>query len=225
MVRLLDFNPNKNEVFDDSKLSTMIALDVCYGCTPDLPKLRYSGPQDVFIWDDLKSPVAMNKKLGVKNDLDFVIDHYNIYTKQSFLPFENWTKTAGEPEFFLPTNPHWINDCFNEDVKAMEDVDPLPVQGRVITCNLKTLRALDNYYRNTEMFFRILQPVVGVGAKYEKWVWVYFNRITQFTKYDPHERKHRLFGGIRPRTIRRVASAGHTAFEVDAYNRPYQKVG
>jgi hypothetical protein len=215
MGKLLDFMPPNHR---RDGLINMVTRDVCYGCTPDLPKLRYAGPQQVFIWDDLKSQLKFQHELGVDQDHDYKVENYSVHTKEHFLPFKNVNSYGKEFNYYLPKHTTWRG--MMQGCEGVRGVESAPVQGRLISCSVRTLCLLDEYYINGTMFDRILQPVVHWkdSARVTTWVWMYVNSMDQLGKYDFHEKTHNMFAGITPQPVRRVASGGTTAFEVDAMN-------
>ena len=216
MGKLLDFVPPSASSKD--RLLSLLTHDVCYSCTPDLAKLRYAGPQQVFIWDDMKSTLKMNHELEVQQDYDYEVVNYSVHTKDEYVPFENINSYGKEFKFYLPKQKTWR--AAMKGVSGVHDIMSAPVQGRLLQCNLRTLSRLDEYYLNGTAFTRVLAPVVhwNAAARVTSWVWMYANTVDQLGKYDYHEKTHNLYAGITPRPVRRVASGGSTAFEVDAMN-------
>lgn len=192
MTKLLEFKPNPGQSVKDN-LDQIIEDDVWLGCTPDMPKLRYSKEIKVFLWDEIALHNGMTQKIGVSMS-DYKVEEYFATTKESFLPFFN---AAHDKTFkvsnILPSSPNWG--------KSLEDgainYNPRPIQGKVVSVNLFTLRLLDTFYGNTVVHQRV-KTVIKSASRGEMEAWVYTLPTNTFTKYFPHENTYRLVKGFKP---------------------------
>lgn len=214
MGKLLEFKPEENH-YKDKALSDAISIDIHYGCTPDLPVLRYSGPCSVFIWDVMKDYHHFKKNTSGDERVDWTVESYAVETKNKYLPFKN-KQEKGVPFFYLPVNPNWVK---NFDVSNREDFSsPGIVKGRVLNVNLKTLQELDQVFYNTYCSTRAMIPVTyqKEGKKVERYVWTYLTLSRMMGKYDPHERVYK-FKGVNPQPIESREVNGNVTYELNAW--------
>ena len=223
MAKLLEFRPDgmlKPEKKSD--FGNQLTVDVCYGCTPDLPRLRFAGPQMVFIWDNMKNAVLFNKMMDVSQSWDWHVSHYSVVTKDEYVPFENTYQGIGEHQYFLPADKDWTDKVDKEQVSQVMKQPARQVTGRIIQANVKTIQAMDRFYGNRENFVRQLIPVKIGGDTL--WVWAYTCPLRSIGKYNPHAMVYQLRGGIKPIPIKQIGTGSCVTYEVDAY-RTHVKVG
>lgn len=149
----------------------------CFNHTPDTHRLRYAGPQLVFVWGDNQLATVLNPQLdrfGIKPNDNFRTVAAVAETKISFIQMKNISEDRDrcfKLEDIL---------CFdNTVVKAkMKDDKPqaLPIRGRVLKCDLRTLQALDRMFSNKDKTNRIQLTVKATTMDEEYKVWVYTNR-------------------------------------------------
>lgn len=190
MTKLLEFNPNQKPT---DSLVQVIEDDVWLGCTPDMPKLRYEKTIKVFLWDDVSLHDGLTKKVGASMS-DFKVEEYFATTKESFLPFFN---VAHDKTFkvsnILPSSVTWGKSLKDGALNQ----NPRPVQGKVVSVNLFTIRLLDIFYGNTLVHQRVKTPIQTVNQGVIE-AWVYLLPTNTFTKYFPHENVYQLVKGFKP---------------------------
>lgn len=228
MEKLLDYMENQSNVAllppptEDServaRIKKQIDIDAKWNFTPDRALLRYSGPQDVFIWDNLKKPENLDWETALNLGVDYEIVNYSVRTIDKFAPFEDWAAKSGDKRYILPSDPSWAEKFGGDEVKLLKLMPASAVQGRIIRCNLKTIESLDLHYGNTKACRRQLRQVRSTtGAFKSHWVWMYCDTYKGLGKFDPHLGKYRLHKGFDPRTIRRTYHSDDYQYEVDAY--------
>lgn len=195
MVKLLDFNATKNK---NSGIKTMEQIEkaidnaVQFNCTPDLPSLRFSGPQMVFLWDDMGSSVSLKDKLGLDRPKDFDCISATASTSRGWVPVKNRLDSNSTYRYSLFIEPDWFEHMDENSVKGIEPIH-LPVSGLLFSCGLKTMRALDDYYCNGLIHQR---RKVGIRKHCYKNVvvsaWVYFTNLSSFCRFDPHTNKYKF---------------------------------
>jgi len=176
-----------------TSIATKIQEDVSWCATPDLPALRYAGPQLVFLWDEMKFNDTLNWNQLSEGE-NFIISSYDAMTDQSYLPFTQ----AGYHPYKGPTrfcfrNTNWVNSWQEDEVKHF-NVDPLPLSGRVLSVGLEGMIAFDDYYGNDGLCRRSLIDVIDDDGKFAK-AWFYFGLHSVVGKFDPHAMKYKLRNG------------------------------
>ncbi len=219
-VKLLDFDPDVN--LDPSQqmwslVENAFKEDIVYGFTPDRAKIRYAGPQTVFIWDQLKNVNKFENATGHRQDSGWRVVHYDIRTKNKYLPFRDQNETLFK--YHVPLSPKWRTG-FDDDIMgslAIGRAEPLPIQGRLIKVNLSCLDALDRHYLNTSMTQRIRIPVISRHAPdKEQWVWAYLGMLKSFSRWKAHENTYFFDDTVDARPVPVVMSGQDKTYEVNA---------
>lgn len=210
-VKMLDFKPSDTspgpEVNNDFKsFMSLMDEDIWFGCTPDLPVLRYTDGIPVFIWDDFKTTKDLPRTLGIAEG-EVKVQEQLMFTKDRFLPFINKNKSF-KFMYHLPASPTW--DQTIADLKFPHVAKPLI--GKVLSFSTRAIQALDNYMYNSSLHQRVLTTLVDRTGNKEKEMkaWVYFLPSNSFTKYDPHVNKYNLLKDFVPK----ACTTNHT------YNSP-----
>lgn len=222
MVKLLEFKSNQtppNTSQSDIVVENMLMEDVWMGMTPDQTRLRYKGPQYVFMWDACRDTDWLESH-GIKRNRDYVIESWNAMTERRFLPFENGTPNNRNFSAYLPRTVNWykIYGEDNEVAKKLKTLEPHQVAGRIISMSLEGLRQLDAYYGNTASHTRELIPVFQsrVSTAQKIMCWAYMSNIRSISKYDPHKKKYEMASGIdvKPVLQSNFIGGNETFFEV-----------
>ena len=209
MGKLLDFKaperpaiPAKDEVsrlydqatFEDVK--DCLDQDRWCGLTPDMPELRFKGPQLVFLWDQNKDRQFFDDN-HLERGKDYVIKHWNAHTVRSYIPFRNNSGAIGTLPFYAMKSVNWP-DLMVEDQVSQLLRDPMQISGRVMSVSLKALIELDQYYSNGFATTRHRIPVTtGMQTNTpDVSCWMYFSSLRSLCKYDPHSQKYSMQRGI-----------------------------
>lgn len=199
-IALLDFKPHL-AVTEEKPMRTVwsrIEDDAQYGSTPDLPKLRYAGPQHVFLWDHTKEATFWDRCDDIDYPNDIRCELYEGYTQNNLLPFRNICNFQGTYKTYLPLAPTWPSQMRAVDVGAFTSVTPKPLAGKIVSCSLRAIRFFDNYYCNGLVFDRVKMPIRHSMNSTVSSAWVYVNKLSSVFKYDPHEQKYKSSFDIDP---------------------------
>lgn len=179
-----------------SSLALQISEDVMWGGTHDLPRLRYSGPQRVFLWDDMKYPESL-KNRGLEESENYKVDCLLAVTQMNYLPFTR----AGYAPFMGPTRflfraVNWFDNWKASQLEGFDNT-PRPLEGRVLTVGVKGMEVLDDYHANNSLTTRKKITVYSHPCEHaeELEVWCYFAERQHVTRYDPHTKEYSLRNG------------------------------
>ena len=196
MTKLLEFKPKGKPEADTSTFVKYLDEDIWFGCTPDLPLIRYQKENLVFLWDDLTTTKIITRTLGVST-ADYKTICFKAFTRDRFQPFIN-KGDATKVGYILPASPKWTLSLKD---KALES-EPKRIRGQVYNVSTRMLVALDNYYNNTTLHGRVKLPVnFGSADGEQKSVWVYVMPTNVFSKYKPHESCYELVRGFDPKRM------------------------
>lgn len=218
MVKLLEFKHKATPPLQapDVVVENMLMEDAWMGATPDLTRLRYKGPQFVFMWDKCRDTDWLDRQ-GLKKNRDYLIETWNAVTQREYLPFENPSSNNRNYGAYLPRTINWWKvfgktDEDNPILQELANTEPSPVAGRIFSMGLEAIRQLDAYYGNGATHIRSLVPVhTGRTESSDVMMcWVYFTNIQAISKYDPHEKIYKLSSGITPRSIWKSTSVGNS---------------
>lgn len=202
MTKLLDFPAQERANTKKQKeIQQYVDEDALYGFTPDMPHLRYKGPQMVFLWDEMKSYEAM-RELDLVGAYDFEIASFTAYTANHYIPFENnLTSDKGFKHYMFRT-VNWPDQVEDDQLEGFT-VKALPVAGRLFKCSLEAIAALDGHYCNGHVFQRSKMTIRKSASENSETtvVWAYSNRLSSICKYDPHENKYDFGTHIRPKNV------------------------
>lgn len=211
-MKLLEFKPDTQEKPQGLSALDMVSDDMKYGLTPDMPVLRFSGPQRVFVWDECRD-LAMWHSMKLSTTEDIMTDVYQAYTKFKFLPFSNESGSKHEYKHFLPIEKEWYKKVDGAGPTHLATYPPRSVYGKIILTSLKTIVTLDQYFGNGIIFHRVKMPIVHAVSGKEEYCWVYVNKINSLTKFDPHKNKSVLGETIKPTPFIPTMVSGVQVFE------------
>lgn len=190
------------------QLSTLAhKIDSCIfkSYTKDLPRLRYNGPIHVLIIDDTSTYQNMNR-MGLLDGHDWETVSYQATTITHYLPF---IAKRDKASFCVnPYSSNWLKNS-TEEVGPLVGMNPLPVHGKLIRCNLKTIKALDLHYRNGVAHRRIkvaIRTPLSKGSVNS--AWVYFTPETSFMRWDPHTNGYAPMSGMSIEPFNKDLSEG-----------------
>lgn len=222
MAKLLEFKPNEKGKAEDKlayekirkRIQQDVDEDILYNFTPDLPHLRYRGPQLVFLYDDMKHWSSL-EALNLVSNKDFFIDAFSAVTKSHYIPFQNMLSANGKGfKYYLIRSSNWP-DIVNERDLERFDTTPLPVSGRLISCSLEALMALDQHYCNGHVFQRSkINVFPTLQTETDKFVWAYCNRLGSIAKFDPHSQTYSFGSYIELGNMQKWRPAGKPNVEV-----------
>lgn len=163
----------------------------CY--TPDKPRLRYGGPINVLLIDDLGNFTNLTS-LGLVDGVDFTTVSYTANTTSEFLPFIG--SRDGSKSCVIPYATDWRKSIKTE-IKGLAGEKPRPIQGRLYKFSLKAIEALDLAYRNGHVRRRIKVGVKTEALKQPTTsAWVYFTPESAFMRWDPHTNDYSPLSGM-----------------------------
>lgn len=222
-MRLLDFKPNAINGTTDStvtnnirrELEDMVHQDISFNLTPDLPALRYAGPQLVFIWDGFKDPTTWGGRLGkLKNTKDYEVVEFAAITKDKYVPFRNRIQPGHDPQFFCDTMEGWWEMCEDGPIASV-DLTPRQLSGKLLRVGVKGMSALDRAMSNTIRCHRMLVdvwPDHKRGPNHSRKAWMYVNQTEDFATYDPHRQRYVFNPGVQPMSMRTEIIQGTTCY-------------
>lgn len=149
----------------------------CCSYTPDTHRLRYAGPQNVFLWGDMQLATVFNpvmERFGVKPNVNFFTEAALAETKVQLIQMKNISEKRAE--CFMPEDVLVFNNTLVKAKLGDATPIPLPIRGRVIECDLKTIHALDREFSNNDKTKRMLLTVVSPTMNKEYKAWVYTTR-------------------------------------------------
>lgn len=195
-VKLLDFVPppstaSQAPVPANVDGITRVKGDSLYTCTPDMPRLRFAGPQYVFLWDDLTNMNGWHK-MGLDRPKDVRVDLFLAFTQKEYMPMKNLLAGRDQARCYLPLDKSWPNKVRGVEVESFKSLTPKKIAGKLVSCGLKAMMAFDQYYCNTVLFDRVKLPIENPSKKTVHSAWVYVNRLSQICKFDPHEMEYRF---------------------------------
>lgn len=223
MSLLVNFDPNRPEAkeksFKSLDIEDKMLIDLQWNFTPDLPALRFQGPQLVFLWDDLSLGFALQDRMGLRMPEDQRIESVSAQTVTHYLPIKNSVDTSSEYKYRLPAMADWRPMV--EDFQAASVSGPvLPVAGRVFSVGLKAITTLDNYYCNTLAMHRRKISVMSHTKGSIVQAWTYLTKLTDVCKYDPHKQKHRFSHTFDPQPVETSIVWGERCYSMDRTTNP-----
>ena len=183
----------------------MLSGKLMAGCTPDLPRLRFQGPQQVFLWDQMQNLEHWAKmRLAIPKDI--MTTQFNARTQQEFVPA---LRASGSARFeaFLPMGD-WRNQLEPYEAGALFSMGKAAIKGKVVSVGVKGMQAFDEYYVNGMIFDRIKLPISSPrhgGGEYVQSCWVYVNKLASIAKYDPHANNYKFGTYFDPVPFNKVA--------------------
>jgi hypothetical protein len=162
-------------------LNDMIKEDLNMNCTPDLPELRYKNEVVyVFLWDALADEDNFKSKLlDPKKYVDWV-PWYSAITVNNYSPFY---ECSGESD----VEAYCLED--GDDITYLEDhedVEMMPVMGKLYKVSLDTLMNLDWHYENGYSYNRVVIDVVEdvYGSCKVRKCYAYMHDIDHIAEFD-----------------------------------------
>lgn len=196
-----------NQVTSITKLRTIqnwIDIDVKYGRTFDLPKLRYAGGGGipVFLWDNCQTLDVLDAALSFSNSTDSKsLTHPSAVTKNKYVP---WYNMGESRDAFAAYCLEEYEDLDFLDIPEYTKDVPLQLEGKVYNLNLEAIVELDLYYENNETFNRV--PIEVYPSKYyqqPKWVWAYLNTVDQLATFNTTTSEYMLDEDVDPTVFRK----------------------
>lgn len=173
-----------------SSIAKTIDIDIKYGCTPDLPSLRYHGRNGiyVFLWDDMTTLANVQ---AVTNSSQIFDEYRSEYSEAITVdPYMCWYNLKA------PYAAHMLNDPDAIpflDLEAYQEGELLPVKGKLVTVSLDLLQELDMYYNNGVDFTRVrldVYPTVYATTKMNVFTWM--NSIDQLGAWNKDVNHYKL---------------------------------
>lgn len=184
----------------NTKVGALLDYVIDKGCTPDMPVLRYKGPQLVFLWDRMLMPSEWRLQLGLDKEEDCHVKHWRCITKDTFIPLIT-SDVSYKVREFLPNISEWPS-YLSDNYTYFKTAKACGVRGRVASVSLKALARFDKYYSNTITSYRLKRTVridwSGNGNLGEVQAWVYLTPFQLLTKYNPHTQRYRFPDGFDP---------------------------
>jgi len=161
------------------------ALEECiYSCfTPDLPELRYSGIQEVFLYSlPPQGSIRQGKEIRIGSSA-VTLASYHAFSEVDYAR----KKTA-----YITEATHMV-DNLSDDIQYLNR-ERARVHGRIFRVGMVGLQKLDQLYMNGLRYTRTkryvcVKPDVGKAEAYKE-VWMYLARPQYLFKYDPHTKKY-----------------------------------
>jgi hypothetical protein len=182
----------------NTTIKKWIDIDLQANWTPDLPSLRYfGGAIPVFLWDDNQDYGLLKTVLGhVDITKSVEIRHPTAITERKYLPWYN----------IFADHSYYPSYCLEEP----DDVDflslkeytmgrAMPLEGKLVYCNLQAMQELDAYYENETNFDRVkvkVHPSKYYKTPIECFTWM--NNVDQLCEFDMKTNEYVLRVGIDP---------------------------
>ncbi len=198
-------------------INDCVEQDVWMNLTDDLPRLRFDGPQMVFIWDDMKDRIKL-EDLDIDLNKDFIVKHWNAYTVKHYLPFRNVQVNNKTFRQYVPRGVNWPN-LMSQSVPDKFQAEPRPIEGRIYSMSLKAIQALDQNYGHGYTHSRVKVPV-RTGMTSESPVidcWLYFTALKGISKYDAHEQQYVMNKDITVGNLSTSLMGGKQNYHVPSY--------
>ena len=148
----------------------------CFKYSPDTYRLRYAGPQRVFLWGDMQLASVFNPQLerfGIKPSENFYTQTALAETKIRFVQMKNISEERNK--YFMLEEVLCFDNTLVKSKLGDDKPEALPLRGRVIECDLKTILALDRYFSNCDKVKRM--PITVVNTSEEEYrAWCYINK-------------------------------------------------
>lgn len=196
--------------------------DVYFSVTPDLPALRYNGPQYVFLWDDMQYFTNLQKNLDAKVGDDYIIRSCGAFTESRHFPVKNASSSVNTYGYYVTQSCNWRSNLSTSLKNKLPGI-PLPIKGRLYQFNLNGLRRLDLSYFNTIDFVRRKVPInnMEAGVSSQVYAWMYFSVDTTFLEYDPHLKVYNEAKQINAETVPFAADNSASAKTNKFFHVPY----
>ena len=140
--------------------------------TPDMYERRYSGPVKVFLTGEFSDATNLNefiKENKLDRSEDFATVSFRAHTQGKFCLYQNMNRRTFQEKDFLFVRHH--------NIVHPQNLTNRILRGRIISCSLKGLSALDRVFRNSIATSRIpirMNPLHSNGIDT---AFVYFHRL------------------------------------------------
>jgi hypothetical protein len=206
------------------EIADTISEDAWFGCTPDLPQLRYNGEIKVFIWDELQHLNHMQRILiNCNTRRDFTTTNYMCFTEKTYLPVQNVNEQSTDKnKYFLPeVSGGDYRALLPPKVAELIPGQPRSVSGRIFSCSLDGLRAFDRHYVNGHLFQRSKQKIITnikTNGSNEVDAWVYTIKMGRLCRYDPHDGVYNFSTNFHPRGMTAQHQSGRPVWKKEYHN-------
>ena len=129
------------------KVQELIDEDTSFGCTPDLPQLRYGGVTNVFLYDNMMDNIQQRIKFGFEPYTHMIAKEHNACTVRKFVPFRDagWDKRTGF-QIVCPPETEWPKHMAKGQLLSDFDTTPRPLKGKIVQVSIEARLKLDSHY-------------------------------------------------------------------------------